>query len=62
MIELQSLESGLYNHPTGEPSGSAILLLFAQKKWLPVISDLDHLGLGDFGRLSVISDGDFGFR
>ena len=28
-------------------------------KRLPVISDLDHFGPGDFGRLSVISDGDF---
>ena len=27
---------------------------------LPVISDLDHLGPGDFGLLSVISGGDFG--
>ena len=29
---------------------------------VPVISDLDHFGLGDFGRLSVISDSDFGLR
>ena len=25
-----------------------------------MISDLDHFGPGDFGRLLVISDGDFG--
>ena len=27
---------------------------------LPVILDFDHFGPGDFVRLSVISDGDFG--
>ena len=43
----------------GEAAGSLKEPVLRQLR-LPVISDLDHCGPGDFGRLSVILDGDVG--